>query len=50
MGLPTSQTKDFEQLDKRFSDAVLKIEISGPEHRRLSVIDVPSYFEGAFTP
>lgn len=45
MGLPTSQTRNLEELDKRFSDAVLKIELSGPEHRRLSIIDVPGLFQ-----
>ena len=41
MGLPPSTQTDIENLDKRFSDDVLSIEISGPEHRHLSVVDVP---------
>ena len=48
MGLPTSQTKNLEELDKRFSDSVLKIELSGPEQRRLSIIDVPGLFQSMF--
>ncbi|EGE85984.2 hypothetical protein BDDG_08929 [Blastomyces dermatitidis ATCC 18188] len=44
MGVPGSNTKMLEGLDKRFSDDILKIELSGPEHRHLSVVDVPGLF------
>ena len=49
MGLPTSETDEgedegLEDVDKRFSDDVLKIELSGPEHKHLSVVDVPGLF------
>ncbi|OJD21879.1 hypothetical protein ACJ73_06779 [Blastomyces percursus] len=44
MGVPGSNTKKLEGLDKRFSDDILKIELSGPEHRHLSVVDVPGLF------
>ena len=48
MGLPNSQAEDLENLDKRFSDDILKIELSGPEHRHLSVVDVPGLFHSTF--
>lgn len=44
MGLPTTQTAGFVELDKRFSDDILKIELSNPEHSHLSVVDVPGLF------
>ena len=44
MGIPGPSTKDLEDLKKRFSDDVLKIELSGPEHHHLSVVDVPGLF------
>ncbi len=43
MGLP-GPNADIENLEKRFSDDVLKIELSGPEHNHLSVVDVPGLF------
>jgi hypothetical protein len=44
MGLPGPSIKDIEDLEKRFSDDILKIELSGPEHHHLSVVDVPGLF------
>jgi hypothetical protein len=44
MGLPGPSTKDLEDLEKRFSDDILKIELSGPDHHHLSVVDVPGLF------
>ena len=44
MGLPSIQGHGFVELDKRFSDDILKIELSHPEHRHLSVVDVPGLF------
>ena len=44
MGLPSIQSQGFVELDKRFSDDILKIELSHPEHRHLSVVDVPGLF------
>ena len=43
MGLP-GPTDDIENLEKRFSDDILKIELSGPLHTNLSVVDVPGLF------
>lgn len=44
MGLPSTQTAGFVELDKRFSDDILKIELSNPEHSHLSVVGVPGLF------
>ena len=44
MGLPSAKDKNIENLTKRFSDDILKIELSGPEHHHLSVVDVPGLF------
>lgn len=44
MGLPTSTDESVEDLPKRFSDDILRIELSGPEHHHLSVVDVPGLF------
>ncbi|KFY67375.1 hypothetical protein V496_01566 [Pseudogymnoascus sp. VKM F-4515 (FW-2607)] len=43
MGLP-GPNNDIENLEKRFSDDILKIELSGPHHTNLSVVDVPGLF------
>ncbi|KFY50419.1 hypothetical protein V495_00273 [Pseudogymnoascus sp. VKM F-4514 (FW-929)] len=43
MGLP-GPNNDIENLEKRFSDDILKIELSGPNHTNLSVVDVPGLF------
>ncbi|KAH8807237.1 P-loop containing nucleoside triphosphate hydrolase protein [Xylogone sp. PMI_703] len=43
MGLP-GPDDDIENIEKRFSDDILKIELSGPEHYHLSVVDVPGLF------
>lgn len=50
MGLPPTTKKNIENLTKRFSDDVLSIEISGPEHRHLSVVDVPGLFHSERLP
>ncbi|KAH0493470.1 hypothetical protein TgHK011_000138 [Trichoderma gracile] len=44
MGLPGSDDQDVQNLTKRFSDDILRIEISGPEEHHLSVVDVPGLF------
>ncbi|KAI9653955.1 MAG: hypothetical protein M1831_005640 [Alyxoria varia] len=50
MGLPPISTNDSAELasadapDKRFADDVLKIELSGPAHAHLSIVDVPGLF------
>lgn len=44
MGVPGPSTKILEDLEKRFSDDILKIELSGPDHHHLSVVDVPGLF------
>jgi hypothetical protein len=44
MGLPGPNTKDVENISKRFSDDTLKIELSGPDQHHLSVVDVPGLF------
>lgn len=44
MGVPPPSTNDLEDLEKRFSDDILKIELSGPDHHHLSVVDVPGLF------
>lgn len=44
MGIPGPSTTNLEDLDKRFSDDILKIELSGPDHEHLSVVDVPGLF------
>ncbi|CAG8237941.1 unnamed protein product [Penicillium salamii] len=37
MGIPGPKAKNLEDVEKRFSDDILKIELSGPDHRHLSV-------------
>lgn len=49
MGVPGPKTIDFEKLDKRFSGDILKVELSGPNHRHLSVVDVPGLFHSTKT-
>ncbi|KAL4939601.1 hypothetical protein BDV06DRAFT_224873 [Aspergillus oleicola] len=44
MGIPGPSATDLENIDKRFSDDILKIELSGPDHNHLSVVDVPGLF------
>ncbi|KAL3485722.1 P-loop containing nucleoside triphosphate hydrolase protein [Aspergillus germanicus] len=44
MGLPGPNTKDVENISKRFSDDTLKIELSGSDQHHLSVVDVPGLF------
>ncbi|KAL4995133.1 P-loop containing nucleoside triphosphate hydrolase protein [Aspergillus recurvatus] len=47
MGIPGPSTTDLENIHKRFSDDILKIELSGPEHNHLSVVDVPGLYHNA---
>lgn len=44
MGVPGPKAINLEDVEKRFSDDILKIELSGPDHRHLSVVDVPGLF------
>ncbi|KIX03127.1 uncharacterized protein Z518_06677 [Rhinocladiella mackenziei CBS 650.93] len=44
MGLPRVDATNLDNLERRFSDNVLKVELSGPEHHHLSVVDVPGLF------
>lgn len=44
MGLPNSDDQDIENSAKRFSDDILRVEISGPDQHHLSVVDVPGLF------
>jgi hypothetical protein len=44
MGLPPSTQKNVDLIDRRFSDDVLSITLSGPEHQHLSIVDVPGLF------
>ena len=44
MSIPGPSTKDLENLKKGFSQDILKIELSGPEHHHLSVVVVPGLF------
>lgn len=50
MGLPNSDDQDIENLAKRFSDDILRIEISGPDQHHLSVVDVPGLFHSMLDP
>ncbi len=50
MGLPSAQDKNLDNLVKRFSDDVLKIELCGPEHHHLSVVDVPGLLHSTQLP
>lgn len=43
MGLPGPED-DIERVDKRFSNDVLKVEISGPKQDHLSFVDIPGLF------
>jgi hypothetical protein len=44
MGIPGPKSKNLEDVEKIFSDDILKIELSGPYHWHLSVVDVPGLF------
>lgn len=44
MGIPGLKAKNLEDVEKRFLDDILKIELLGPDHRHLSVMDVPGLF------
>ena len=43
MGLPNGRTV-VDKNAARFSDDILKIEISGPDQHQFSVVDVPGLF------
>ena len=47
MGLP--KPGELLGTGARFSDDVLKIELSGPNHNHFSVVDVPGLFQAATT-
>ena len=49
MGLPSGDLSSLGEVEKRFSDDVLKIEIAGPDHHHLSVVDVPGLFHSKTT-
>lgn len=49
MGLPRAGATGLDNIEKRFSDNVLKVELSGPEHNHLSVVDVPGLFHSMLT-
>jgi hypothetical protein len=49
MGLPSAKDTNLENLEKRFSDDILKIELCGPQHHHLSVVDVPGLFHSEQT-
>ncbi|KAL9090190.1 MAG: hypothetical protein Q9159_002089 [Coniocarpon cinnabarinum] len=48
LGLPSAGVKleenNGESLEKRFSEDIVRIELSGPNQRHLSVVDVPGLF------
>lgn len=44
MGVPAPKMVDLEDVEKRFSDDIFKIELSRADHRHLSVVDVPGLF------
>ena len=45
MGLPKPGSMDLAEA--RFSDDLLRIEISGPDHTHFSVVDLPGLFQSA---
>ena len=48
MGLPKSgELLEGHAPGARFSDDLLKIELSGPKHNHFSVVDVPGLFQAA---
>lgn len=48
MGLP-AHGDPVESCSKRFANDVLKIEISGPEERHLSFVDLPGLYHSGLT-
>ena len=50
MGLSGPNEIELENLSKRFSDDVLKFELSGPDYHHLSVVDVPGLFHSELAP
>ncbi|MCJ1277740.1 hypothetical protein MMC21_005554 [Puttea exsequens] len=44
IGLPSVKDKNLENLTKRFSHDILKVELCSPQHHHLSVVDVPGLF------
>ena len=49
MGLPSSNQADVDDLRKRFSEDILKIELAGPDQHHLSIVDVPGLFHSQST-
>jgi hypothetical protein len=49
MGLSAANDHRFGEATKRFSDDILRIELSGPEHHHLSVVDVPGLYHSKTT-
>lgn len=45
MGLPSSTQTDIGNVERRFSDDVFSVELSGPDHHHLSIVDVPGLFQ-----
>lgn len=48
MGLPKPGEDLDDSAGARFSDDVLKIELSGPEKPHFSVVDVPGLFQSMY--
>lgn len=49
MGLPRPTDKVEDAPDKRFSSDILKIELSGPKHQHLTIVDVPGLFHSKYS-
>ncbi|KAF3106852.1 hypothetical protein TWF569_002421 [Orbilia oligospora] len=47
MGIPKPGDKVEDTPDKRFSNDILKIELSGPHHPHLTIVDVPGLFHNS---
>ncbi|EPS35254.1 hypothetical protein H072_11594 [Dactylellina haptotyla CBS 200.50] len=47
MGIPKPEDKVEDTPDKRFSNDILKIELSGPHHPHLTIVDVPGLFHNS---
>ncbi|KAF3935284.1 Dynamin [Dactylella cylindrospora] len=47
MGIPSPGDKPRSEFHKRFSRDILKIELSGPRHPHLTVVDIPGLFHSA---
>ncbi|KAF3903551.1 Dynamin [Arthrobotrys entomopaga] len=47
MGIPPPGANSEDTPDKRFSGDILKIELSGPHHPHLTIVDVPGLFHNS---